>query len=218
MHECRLNFEQQYLRERFNEMRLFFLVVGMAICASAFQFTSFRHGVTVVDTSSRCRSVTAQLAYQPIDGDADVDEQKQLELSSAVSAGVVGFIFGGTYLSLILGAVTHHVAKKAGLWGDLVRLGLGAPPVQAVKLVAAANGKFDWSGQVSDAVGRWEVENEGVRKVVDGWQASIQYVRDVNTKYDVGGKAASAFWVVADVTDSALDAVEKVLTSSFKGV
>ena len=196
-------------------MRLVAVVVAVLLTCTALGFSL--RCVTIRPGS--CGRNAAQIStFSTSDGSPDADtERKQLELSAAVSASVAGFLVGGTYLSLLSAAVIHHVAKKSGPFADLLRLGLGAPPVLVVKLATAVNDKYDWSGRMTDAVsarvGRWEAENEGVHQLVDGWNASMQYVRDTNAKYDVVGKAASALGFVADVTDSALDSVEKVLTS-----
>jgi len=149
-----------------------------------------------------------------------------MQSAAAVTGGILGLVLFGPVGALVLAAITNFVSKKDDEAGEALR-GLGKTVVESYNFLTKLNGnfillitifnnyslihlgKYDLTGKVVSSVDSAidGTENETIDTVKKTITNVSSKVSDLNSEYDLVGKASDAIKVAASLSDTAIEKV-----------
>jgi len=133
-----------------------------------------------------------------------------IKTSTAVVAGIAGFVLGGPVFAGIFAAGANYVATKENEFGE-VATGVGQVSLQLYNFVLKLNGKYDLTGKASDAAGsafselKSKDENDVLEKVEGALKTVSTSLGDLNSEYDLGDKAKDLLKKADSASVAAID-------------
>lgn len=129
--------------------------------------------------------------------------------AAGVTGGVFGFLLGGPIFALIFGTATVYVSKKDNEVAEGVR-GVGKAVVETYNYFTKLNNKFDFTGKVTDTVKKSideaAVDSDAVAQIKDAFGK----VDEINTEYDITGKAVTALGATTTLSEAAYEKIEEL--------
>lgn len=129
--------------------------------------------------------------------------------AAGVTGGVFGFLLGGPIFALLFGTATIYVSKKDNEVAEGIR-GVGKAVVESYNYFTKLNNKFNFTGKVSESVKKTIDEAAVDSDAIGQLKGAFAKVDEINTEYDITGKAITALGATATLSEAAYEKIEEL--------